>query len=123
MLGSEPTNTPMASSCKVGMTEESSLVDEGRYQRVVEKLIYLSHTKPNIGFSISVVSQFMNNLIEEHLEAVYQNLRYLKMILGKGLYFRKGTNKGIEIFSNANWAGSIIDQNPPLVIALTSREI
>ena len=44
----------------------------------------------------------MNNHNEEHLEVVYWILRYLMMTPSKGLYFRKGTNKGIEVHSDAN---------------------
>ncbi|KAK3028164.1 hypothetical protein RJ639_038688 [Escallonia herrerae] len=58
----------------------------------------------------SVVSQFMNNPIEEHLDAVYRILRYLKMRPGKGLFFKKGYRKNIDIYCDADWAGSITDR-------------
>ena len=32
------------------------------------------------------------------------------MTLGKGLYFRKGTNRGIKAYFDANWAKSIQDK-------------
>jgi len=60
---------------KLDIGKESNPVDKGRYQRLVGKLIYLSHTRPNIGFSVSVVSQFMNDPKEKHLEAVCHILR------------------------------------------------
>ena len=90
MLGCKPANTPMDPTCKLGIKEGGTLVDKGRYQRLVGRLIYLSHTRPDIGFSVSVVSQFMNNPTEEHLNAVYRILRYLKMTPGKGLFFKRG---------------------------------
>ena len=46
-------------------------VDIVRYQRLVGKLIYLSHSWLDIAFAVSVVSQFMHAPYEEHLEAVY----------------------------------------------------
>lgn len=45
---------------------------------MVDKLIYLPHTRPDIIFLVSVVSQFMHSLYEEHLKVVYRILRYLK---------------------------------------------
>jgi len=51
--------------------EGSVLVDTRRYQRLVGKLIYLPYTRPNIAFSVSVVSQFKHSPYEEHLETVY----------------------------------------------------
>ncbi|KAK0577899.1 hypothetical protein LWI29_001989 [Acer saccharum] len=110
MLGCKPADTPMESSYKISFKEDSPLVDTGRYQRLVGKLIYLSHTRPDIGFPVSVISQFMNKPNEEHLEAVYRILRYLKMNPGKGIFFRKGTSKEVEIYSDADWAGSVTDR-------------
>ncbi|KAK0594035.1 hypothetical protein LWI29_029766 [Acer saccharum] len=110
MLGCKPADTPMESSYKISFKEDSPPVDTGRYQRLVGKLIYLSHTRPDIGFPVSVISQFMNKPNEEHLEAVYRILRYLKMNPGKGIFFRKGTSKDVEIYSDADWAGSITDR-------------
>ena len=89
MLGSEVANTPMDYTTKLGTIRGSAPVDKGRYQRLMGKLIYLSHTKLNIASSISVVSQFMNNPTEEHMKVMYRILRYFEMTLGKGLYFTR----------------------------------
>lgn len=66
--------------------EGSVLVDTKRYQRLVGKLIYLPYTRPNIAFSVSIVSQFMHSPYEEHLEKVYTILRYLKAKPEKGSF-------------------------------------
>ncbi|RVW56445.1 Retrovirus-related Pol polyprotein from transposon RE1 [Vitis vinifera] len=110
MLGCKPIDTPMDSQKKLGIEKESTPVDRGRYQRLVGRLIYLSHTRPYIGFAVSAVSQFMHSPTEEHMEAVYRILRYLKMTPGKGLFFRKTENRNTEVYSNADWAGNIIDR-------------
>ncbi|RVX23040.1 Retrovirus-related Pol polyprotein from transposon TNT 1-94 [Vitis vinifera] len=83
---------------------------QGRYQRLVGRLIYLSDTRPDIGFAVSAISQFMHSPTEEHMEAVYRILRYLKMTPGKGLFFRKTENRDTEVYSDADWAGNIIDR-------------
>ncbi|KAB1212816.1 Copia protein [Morella rubra] len=110
MLGCKPADTPMDPTTKLGAKENCAPVDKGRYQRLVGKLIYLSHTRPDIGFSVSMVSQFMNNPNEEHMEAVYRILRYLKLTPGKGLFFEKNQRRDIEVFSDADWAGSVQDR-------------
>ena len=78
MLNCKLANIPMDYT-KLGTIKGSAPMNKERYQRLVEKLIYLSHTRPDITFSISVVSHIMNNLIEEHTKVVYCILRYLKM--------------------------------------------
>ncbi|RVW69137.1 Retrovirus-related Pol polyprotein from transposon RE1 [Vitis vinifera] len=110
MLGCKPIDTPMDSQKKLGIEKESTPVDRGRYQWLVGRLIYLSHTRPDIGFAVSAVSQFMHSPTEEHMEAVYRILRYLKMTPGKGLFFRKTENHDTEVYSDADWAGNIIDR-------------
>ena len=110
MLGCKPADTPMNSTKKIGTEENSAPVEKGRYQRLVGRLIYLSHTRPDIGFSLSVVSQFMNNPTEEHMEAVNRILRYLKMTPGKGLLYKKNDKRTIEVFLDADWAGDLTDR-------------
>ena len=110
MLRCKPSNTPMKSNYKVGPITKSPLVDKWMYQQLVGKLVYLSHTRLDIGFSISVVSQYMNNPNEKHLEAVYWILWYLKMTPRKDIYFRKWTNKGIEVYFDVDWVGFVQDK-------------
>lgn len=61
MFGCKLVDTLMDTSTKVESKSDSSPFDKGRYQRLVGKLIYLSHTRPDISFPVSVVSQIMNN--------------------------------------------------------------
>lgn len=56
MFGSKQVDTPLDLNIKIGMKKKCPPVDKGRYQRLVGKLIYLSHTRPNIGFVVSVIS-------------------------------------------------------------------
>ncbi|KAH9763107.1 protein kinase domain-containing protein [Citrus sinensis] len=107
--GCKPIDTPVEYNLKLGEGEKA-LVDARRYQNLVGKLIYLSHTRPDITFAISIVSRFMHHPREEHLKDVYRILRYLKSTPGKGLLFRKTENRGIEVYTNADWAGSVIDR-------------
>ena len=69
--------------------------------------MYLSHTRPDIAFAISVISQYMHSPFEEHLEAVYQILRYLKTAPSTGLLFEKNEKRNVKAFTDADWAGSI----------------
>ena len=87
MLGSKACDTPMEANQKLGDDTDGAVVDWGRYQRLVSKLIYLSHTRPDITFAVSVVSQFMHTPRESHYGAILRILRYLKSALGKGLFF------------------------------------
>ncbi|KAJ4715365.1 Retrovirus-related Pol polyprotein from transposon TNT 1-94 [Melia azedarach] len=110
MFGCKLASIPMDSNKKIGSGMDKTLVDRGRYQRLVGHLIYLSHTRPDIGFPVSVVSQYMNNPTEEHMEIVTRILRYLKMTPGKGLLFKKSDNKEIKVYTDTDWAGDATDR-------------
>ena len=84
--------------------------DKERYQRLVGKLIYLSHTRPDIAYAVSVVSQFMHSPSEDHMGAVMRILRYLKVTPGKGLMFCKYGHTDVEGYTDADWAGSVTDR-------------
>jgi hypothetical protein len=75
---------------------------------LVEKLIYLSHTRPNIAYAVSRVSQFIPS--EEHMSAVMRILKYLKDTPGKGLLFRKYGHINISRYTDADWAGDHNDR-------------
>lgn len=79
MFGCKPTETPMESNAKLGLKTDSKSVDRERYQGFIGKLIYLTHTRPDISFAVSIMSQFMSQSTEEHMSVIYRILRYLKM--------------------------------------------
>ena len=79
------------------------------YQRLVGRLIYLSHTQPDIAYAIRIVSLFMHSPLECHIEVVLWILRYLKATLGKGLIFKKHGELHVEAYTDVDWAGSIMD--------------
>ena len=68
------------------------------------------HNQPDIAFAINFASHFMQCPYEEHLEAVYRILRYLKSTPRKGLLFKKTEQQGFEVYTDANRARSITDR-------------
>lgn len=110
MSGCRPSDIPIDPNLKLGDDKEGDPIDISRFQKLVGKLIYLSHTRPDIAFAVSFVSQFMHSPYENHLDAVYRILRYLKSTPGKGLIFQKSLQRNVEAHTNADWAGSIIDR-------------
>ncbi|KAJ9683695.1 hypothetical protein PVL29_019319 [Vitis rotundifolia] len=109
MLGCKLAETPIEPNVKLQPTKAKNVKDRDRYQRLVGRLIYLSHTCLDIAFSASMISQFMHAPGPEHFETVYRILRYLKGTLGRGLLFKSRGHLHLEAYTDADWAGSIVD--------------
>ena len=61
MFGCQPVDTPIEEGLNLCVGPNQVSVDKGRYQRLVGRLMYLAHTRPNLSYALSVVSQYMHN--------------------------------------------------------------
>ena len=107
---SRPLPTPIEANHRLGADETEALVDPGSYQRLVGKLIYLTHTRPDIAYTVGVLSQFMHTPRVSHLHATHRVLRFLKGTIGRGLLFRRNSGLDLEVYTDADYAGSIVDR-------------
>ena len=110
LLGCKAIETPIKPNLKLQPASPIKVIDKEKYQRLVGRLIYLSHTRPNIAFAVSMVSQFMHSPNQGHFDVVYRILRYLKGTPGKGLLYENQGHLQVDVFTDANWAGSVIDK-------------
>lgn len=69
------TKSPMKSNHKLQVGIEE-LVDKERYQRLVERLIYLSRVRHNIAFSIKLVSQLCKILENPTCKLFFYSTQY-----------------------------------------------
>ncbi|XP_024187552.2 uncharacterized protein LOC112192448 isoform X2 [Rosa chinensis] len=110
MLDCKPAATPIEQNHRLAEYIDQVPTNKGRYQRLVGRLIYLSHTRPDLAYAVSVVSQFMHNPSEAHMDAVFRILQYLKSAPGKGLIFSKFSHLDVSGYTDADWAGNITDR-------------
>jgi hypothetical protein len=59
MLDCRAAPIPIYQNQKV-TTQSGELVDKERYQRLVGKLLYFCHTRPDIAYVVGVVSRYMH---------------------------------------------------------------
>jgi hypothetical protein len=103
-------STPIDPNIKIGIAEEDAIVHKGMSQRLVGKLIYLSHTRSSIAYVESVISQFMHSPKKVHLRAAHRVLQYLKGTPRKGILFRRSGGLMLEAYRDAKYVGSLIDR-------------
>ena len=109
-IGCKPVSTLMDPNHKLGEAKEEPMMDKRMYQKLVGRLIYLAHTRPDIAYSMSVINQFMHDPREPHLQAAYRVLHYLKGNLGKGILFKKNDTLALEAYTDVDYASSIVDR-------------
>ncbi|KAL0458711.1 UNVERIFIED_CONTAM: Retrovirus-related Pol polyprotein from transposon RE1 [Sesamum latifolium] len=109
-LGCKAASTPIEPNHKMIGDKDDTTIEKGRYQRLVGKLIYLSHTRSDIAYVVNVVNQFMHDPKERHLQAVHSILHYLKATTGRGILFKKGKELTLEAYIDVDYASSIIDR-------------
>jgi hypothetical protein len=109
MLGCRPASTPIDQNHKL-CAQSGDPTDKERYQRLVGRLIYLCHTRPDITYAVSVVSRYMHDPRTEHMDVVYRILRYLKSCPGKGLWFKKNNHLNVKGYCDVDWVSCLDDR-------------
>ena len=110
LLGSKPVETPMDPNVKLYEDQGELLSNPERYCRLVSKLNYLTITRPDISFAVSVLSQYMKDPCVPHWEIVIWIVRYLKAHPGRGLLYKANGHLRVEASTDADWAGSPSDR-------------
>ncbi|GJZ39769.1 zinc finger, CCHC-type containing protein [Tanacetum coccineum] len=105
-----PAKWPMDPKLQLTKDEGGKEVDPTKYRRIIGSLRYLINTRPDLSYSVGVVSKFMQSPRESHYAAVKKILRYLKGTTGYGLKYRKGGNGKICGYSDSSHASDIEDR-------------
>lgn len=117
MFDSNPVKLPKDPNQR--LTNEMSPITENEiqkmenipYQEAVGSMLYLQQcTRPDISFSIAIVSQFNQNPGNVHWMAVKRLLRYLRGTIGVKLVFTKnGKHSNLCCYSDSDWGSSFCD--------------
>ena len=96
------TTVPMDFNVKLAKSIEEKSIDERDYRRSIGCLRYLLHTRPDLSFSVGVLSRYMHAPKESHGAALKQVLRYLRGTISLGLVYTQSTSLELTGFSDAS---------------------
>ncbi|KAK1414173.1 hypothetical protein QVD17_29914 [Tagetes erecta] len=105
MLGCRPCTFPMEQNLKLSRYDEEERVDAGQYRCLVGRLLYLQATRPDISYSVNVLSQFVADPRQSHMNAIIRVLRYLKATPGQGILLPKSGGTDLVAYSDSDWLG------------------
>ncbi|GKV15082.1 hypothetical protein SLEP1_g25883 [Rubroshorea leprosula] len=104
MLECKPISTPIEMNARLCSYKGKELASATMYWQLIESLIYLTLSRPDISFAIRVVSRFAQNPKKPHLEVVRHILKYVERTLDYGILYRSGTECKVVGFCDANYA-------------------
>ncbi|XP_040996133.1 uncharacterized mitochondrial protein AtMg00810-like [Juglans microcarpa x Juglans regia] len=107
LIGSKPAAFPMESNLKLTIDDSEPYEDPSAYRKLVGRLLYLTITRPDLAYSVQVLSQFLAKPTVNHHKAAVRVLRYLKATPGQGLFFPSTSELQLKAFSDSDWAGCI----------------
>jgi Reverse transcriptase (RNA-dependent DNA polymerase) len=113
MADCNSTQAPMEVRLKLSKKSSSPPVNQTTYRSIVGSLRYLTHTRPNLAYSVGIVSRYMESPKTEHMTAVKHILRYVKGTPGMGCYYERkkaGVKPCLVGYSDSDMVGDVDDR-------------
>lgn len=104
MLDCKPCGFPMEQNHGLSADIGEVYSNPSQYRRLVGRLIYLTITRPEITYSIHILSQFMQEPRQTHWDAAMRVLRYLKSSPGQGLLLSRNSNLQLTGYCDSDYA-------------------
>ena len=119
MMDCKSMSTPMVSNIKKLHDSDSGSdsVDPTMYRQIIGSLLYLVHTRPDICFTVSALSQFMVDPRQRHWVAAKHVLRYLRGTIAYGLRYTSSGGVMLHGFTDSDWAEVLWTEKTLLVTA------
>ncbi|GJW58649.1 retrovirus-related pol polyprotein from transposon TNT 1-94, partial [Tanacetum coccineum] len=108
MAGCKTACTPMNIGEKLQHEDGTEAADGTLYRSLIGRLIHLTHSRPDISFSVGLLSRFMHKPSKHHLGAAKRVLRYLAGTKDFGIWFQR--TKDFKLKGYTDWAGSVEDR-------------
>ncbi|KAL0541200.1 hypothetical protein IC582_021239 [Cucumis melo] len=110
MINCKPETTPINVNEKLQQNDGAEMADAQRFKSLVGGLIYLTHTRLGISYSIGVISRFMQCPSRDHFGAAKRVMRYIVGTIEYGIWYFKVFYFKLCGFKDSDWASSLDDR-------------
>jgi hypothetical protein len=90
-------------------TDGEPLEDPTRYRHIIWSLVYLGVTRPDISYSVHILSQFVSAPTQIHYSHLLRVLRYLRGTISHRLFFPCSSSLQLQAYCDATWASDPSD--------------
>ena len=101
---------PVVPGFKVCKDEDGVKVNVTFFKQVVGSLMYLTATRHDPLFVVSLISRYMGQPTELHLQAAKRALRYLRGTTDFGIFYKKGGSENLVAYADSDYAGDLEDR-------------
>jgi hypothetical protein len=101
---------PIVPGSKLTTKGGGKKVNATQFKQLVGSLMYLMATRPDLMYSVCLISRYMADPIEEHLLAAKRVLRYLKGTLELSVFYAREGAIELFAFTNSDHAGDYNDR-------------
>ncbi|KAJ9561429.1 hypothetical protein OSB04_006589 [Centaurea solstitialis] len=102
--------TPMAPPLKLDKDSNGKPVDVTLYRRMIDSLLYLTASHPDIMYATCLCARYQADLKEPHMKVVKRIFRYLKGTPNLGLWYPRDSGFDLTAFSDSDFAGCKLDR-------------
>jgi hypothetical protein len=106
-------STPLEQNAHLHSDDGTKEVNGTLYRQLVGSLNYLTTTRPDIAYSVSILSQFMAKPHESHWLATKRVLRYLKGTANFGIKYTNEFDVKLTGYSDSDWVEILMTENQP----------
>ena len=89
---------------------KASLFDQTRYRGIINSLIYLTTSRPDIMFSVCMCARYQSSPKESHLSTVKGIMKYLIGTLYVSLWYPNGAKTSLVGYSYSDFVGCKLDR-------------
>jgi hypothetical protein len=101
--------TPIELNVHLTPIDGEPFEDPTRYRHIVGSLVYLGITRPDISYSVHILSQFVSTPTQIHYSHLLHVLHYLHRIISRRLFFSRSSSLQLQAYFDATWASDPSD--------------
>ena len=102
---------PIVPGFKLSEDREGARIDATLYKQLIGSLMYITATRPDLMYVVCLLSKYMANPTDLHMQAAKRVLRYLKGTVELGLFYKRGENVGeLLAYTNNDYVGNTDDR-------------
>ncbi|XP_050914613.1 secreted RxLR effector protein 161-like [Lathyrus oleraceus] len=118
-------HNPIVPDVKLAKYDSSVKVDKTYYRKIIGRLMYLTSSRPDLLLVVNLISRYIENPIELHLQVAKRVMRYLRGTTEFGTFYINEGNIELVTYIDNDYAGDLDDKNSTLgyIFLLSSGDV